>query len=224
MTAPLRSHGVGKPPRRRVILRMTVLAWLTGVWVLLWGNLSWANVLGGLVVAIAITMLLPLPPVAVQGRVRFISLAKLLVAVCYYSILSSLQAAWLAIRPAAPPATGVMRRQVAIKSDLVFTLMVDALNLVPGTMVIDMDTRRRLLYIHVLDLGSERSVAEFNRLVDRYEKLFHEAFEREEDWAPDTRTLNRPKPDQPATPESGPAPADTTPDTPSASERTEDDR
>lgn len=191
MTAPLRSHGAGKPPRRRVILRFTVLAWLTGVWVLLWGTWSWANVLGGFAVALLVTLLLPLPPVAVQGRVRFLAVAKLIAVVAYYSIMSSLQSAWLAIRIAAPPETGVMRRQVSIRSDLVFTLMVDALNLVPGTIVIDIDTRRRLLYIHVLDLGSDRAVEQFSRIVTRYEQLFKDAFERDADWAPDTRALAR---------------------------------
>lgn len=191
MTAPLRSHGTGKPPRRRVILRVTVLAWLTGVWVLLWGTLSWANLFGGIAVALLITLLLPLPPVAVEGRVRFRSVAKLMVVVAYYSIMSSLQSAWLAIRPAAPPETGVMRRQVSIKSDLVFTLLVDALNLVPGTIVIDIDTRRRLLYIHVLDLGSDKAVEQFSLIVSRYEKLFKDAFERDADWAPDTRKIAR---------------------------------
>ena len=188
MTAPLRSHGTGRPPRRRVVLRAFVLAWLAGVWILLWGTWSWANLINGLVIGLLVTLLLPLPPVPVQGRVRFLALGKLGAVVTYNSLLSSLESAWLAIRPAAPPKAGVIRRQVDIKSDLVFTLLVDSLNLVPGTLVIDIDTQRRVLYIHVLDLGSDRAVENFNRTMDSYERLFKDAFERDADWRPGTPT------------------------------------
>ena len=46
---------------KRIGLRAMMLCWLTVVWVLLWGRVSGANVLGGLAVALLITVLLPLP-------------------------------------------------------------------------------------------------------------------------------------------------------------------
>ena len=46
---------------RKFLLRAWVLCWLILVWVLLWGNVSAANVLSGLAVALVITLLLPLP-------------------------------------------------------------------------------------------------------------------------------------------------------------------
>ena len=46
---------------RKITLRIWTLCWLTLVWVLLWGTFSAANILGGLAVALVITLLLPLP-------------------------------------------------------------------------------------------------------------------------------------------------------------------
>ena len=46
---------------RRVALRAWVLLWLTLVWILLWGTVSAANIISGLVIALVITLLLPLP-------------------------------------------------------------------------------------------------------------------------------------------------------------------
>ncbi len=44
-------------------VRLWTIAWLTFVWVLLWGGtVSWANVIGGVVLAIAVLTVLPLPP------------------------------------------------------------------------------------------------------------------------------------------------------------------
>ena len=171
-------------PNRFLLLRLWTLAWLTAVWVLLWGNVSVANVLGGMVVGLGIMMLLPLPKVPVEGRVHLLSLIKLIGVFLYYAAESSLSVAWLAIRPKAPPVTGVLRCRLAIKSDLVLTLCVDALNLIPGTMVLEIDQTRRLVYVHVLDMGTQSSVDSFYRSVRKLEKLFIAAFERDSDWKP----------------------------------------
>ena len=58
---------------RQVALRSWVLCWLTMVWMLLWGDLSVANAVSGLVVALLVTLLLPLPVVPVQGRLHPLS-------------------------------------------------------------------------------------------------------------------------------------------------------
>ena len=62
--------------------------------------------------------LLPLPRVPVGGLVHPLSLLALLAVIAYYAIESSIIVGWLAIRPAPPPVTGMLRVQLAIKSDL----------------------------------------------------------------------------------------------------------
>ena len=84
-------------------LRVWVLCWLVLVWILLWGTISAANILSGLGIALLITLLLPLPAVPVEGRLHPLSLAKLLAVVAANLVLSSLQVAWLAIKPGPPP-------------------------------------------------------------------------------------------------------------------------
>ena len=62
---------------RKLLLRAWVLCWLTLVWMLLWGNVSAANVLSGLAVALVITQLLPLPAVPIEGKLHPVSLLRL---------------------------------------------------------------------------------------------------------------------------------------------------
>lgn len=169
---------------RHLLLRLWKLAFLTAVWVLLWGNVSYANVLGGIVVGIGIMVLLPLPKVPVEGRVHLVSIVRLVLAFLYYALESSLSVAWLAVRPRKPPVTGVLRCRLAIKSDLVLTLCVDTLNLIPGTMVLEIDQTRRLVYVHVLDMGTQKAVDSFYHTVRKLEGLFIAAFERDSDWKP----------------------------------------
>jgi multicomponent Na+:H+ antiporter subunit E len=165
-------------------LRIWVLVWLTLVWLLLWGSVSGANVLSGLAVALVITLLLPLPAVPVQGRLHPLSLLWLALNVAWWLLESSIQVAWLAVRPGPPPLSAVLRARLALKSDLVLALAVNIMNLTPGTIVLEIDQGRRLVYVHVLGVGSQRSVDRFYRQVTKLERLLVASFERESEWQP----------------------------------------
>jgi multicomponent Na+:H+ antiporter subunit E len=163
-------------------LRVWTVCWLVLVWLLLWGNVSVANVLSGIVLALLITLLFPLPAVPVQGRVHLLSLARLVLTVAWWLAQSSVQVAWLAIRPGRPPMSAVLRARLALKSDLVLALAVNIMNLTPGTIVLEIDQTRRLVYVHVLDVGSTRSVDRFYHQVARLERLLVASFERDSEW------------------------------------------
>lgn len=166
------------------MLRLWVLIGLTSVWILLWGNVSAANAVSGLAVALLITVALPLPPVPVQGKVHLLSLAHLIVQVAVYLVMSSFQIAWLAIRPGPPPLSAVLRAKLSVKSDLVLALAVNIYNLIPGSIVLEIDQVRRLLYAHVINVGSEKAVKQFYHQVAVIERLLIAAFERDDEWRP----------------------------------------
>jgi multicomponent Na+:H+ antiporter subunit E len=172
---------------RQVALRAWVLLWLTLVWNLLWGTVSAANIISGLVIALVITLLLPLPVVPIEGRVHPISLMRLIGLVAWYLVLSSLQLAWLALKPGPPPLSAVLRAHMAIKSDLVLALAVNIINLTPGTIVLEIDQVRRMIYVHVIDVGSDRAVTRFYRQIAQIERLLVASFEREGHWRPANR-------------------------------------
>ena len=106
-------------------------------------------------------------------------------------MLSSLQVAWLAIRPGPPPLTAVLRARLAIKSDLVLALAVNIFNLIPGSMVLEIDQERRLIYVHVIDVGNEKAVARFYRQIEQIERLLVATFERDADWQPSRQPRRR---------------------------------
>jgi multicomponent Na+:H+ antiporter subunit E len=169
---------------RKYALRAWVLCWLILVWMLLWGSISAANAVSGLAIALVITLLLPLPQVPIEGRLHPLSLVRLVAQVGYYLVLSSVQVAWLAIRPGPPPRTAVLRAHLALKSDLVLALAVNVINLIPGSIVLEIDQTRRLIYVHVIDVGSERAVQRFYHQISEVERLMIATFERPADWQP----------------------------------------
>ncbi|MCP2321001.1 multicomponent Na+:H+ antiporter subunit E [Nocardia amikacinitolerans] len=172
----------GSGARRRVgkdiVVRMAVLLWLAAVYMALWGDSSIGNLLAGLVVGALIMVALPLPRIPVSGRLNLLALAEVVWVGTYYALESSLQIAWFALRPAPPPVSGVLRVNLSTKSDLVLVLTTDLLNLIPGTMVLEIDRNRCLVYVHVLDVGSEAAVARFYQQTRRLERLLISALER----------------------------------------------
>ena len=169
---------------RRAALRVWIRLWLMLVWILLWGTFSAANVISGLTIALVITLLLPLPEVPVEGRVHPLSLIRLVALIAWYLVVSSMQLAWLAVKPGPPPRSAVLRTHLAIKSDLVLALAVNMINLTPGTIVLEIDQVRRMIYVHVIDVGSDRAVNRFYQQTRQIERLLVASFEREEHWQP----------------------------------------
>lgn len=169
---------------RLLALRVWMVCWLILVWILLWGTISAANILSGLAVALVITLLLPLPPVPVEGRLHPLSVLRLVTTVAYWLLVSSIQVAALAVKPGPPPLTAVLRAHLDVKSDLVLALAVNILNLTPGNIVLEIDQSRRLIYVHVLDVGSDRTVNRFYHQIDQLQKMLVASFERDADWKP----------------------------------------
>ncbi len=145
---------------RRLTAHWPTLAVLAGVWVMLWGDLSWANVIGGLVVAALAVVLFPLPPVASSGTLRPWPFLRLVAYFVVEVFVASFQVAWLALRPGPAPRGGVVAVRLRNPDDLVLTVTAEITSLVPGSVVIEAQRRSGALFLHVLDLegagGAER--------------------------------------------------------------------
>ncbi|WP_205876235.1 Na+/H+ antiporter subunit E [Mycobacterium camsae] len=171
-------------PTRTVVRRVTVLVTLAAVWTLLWGDYSPGTALVGLMVATVIVTVLPLPKVPIQGRVHVVSLLRLITRVAWFLLVSSVQVSWLAIRPGSLPLSAVLRVQLAVKSDLVLVFASNILSMMPGSLVLEIDQTRRVLFCHVINAGSARAMETFRHQVTELERLLLAAFERDADWRP----------------------------------------
>ncbi|MGW8592114.1 Na+/H+ antiporter subunit E [Dietzia sp. NPDC055340] len=172
--------------------RVFMTLWLAFAWTLLWGSFELGTIVAGLGVAVIIMTVLPLPRVPVEGLLRPISTAWLVIMVGYYLVRSSVIVAWQSVRPAAPPEPAVLRAPMRLKSDFTLALAVNSLNLMPGGIVVRVDPVARYVYIHVLDAGTDKAVEAFYRQTGHVEQLFQRAFERPEDWHPNPEHYTAP--------------------------------
>ncbi|MBB3037552.1 Na+/H+ antiporter subunit E [Hoyosella altamirensis] len=167
---------------RTALLRISGVLWLAGIWVLLWGTVSVGNVLSGILIGLAVVYLLPLPRIPIGGRLHPISFLVLNAVVAFMLLRATLQVAWITIRPGPPPNSAILKRRVDVRSDLVLTLIVDALSLIPGSLVLQVDKVQRVVFVHVIDISDKRAIAKFHKDTDRLVRWFVRAFERRDEW------------------------------------------
>jgi multicomponent Na+:H+ antiporter subunit E len=142
----------------RAVRQLPVLIWLTVIWSLLWGTWSWANLLSGLLVAVLATRLLKLPEVVQHARFRPWPLLVLAVTFAADLAMSSAQIAWETVKPRGGRRSALVCVQLRTDSDLLLTLVSEALTLVPGSVVLDVDRERRLLAVHLMPVRDRADV------------------------------------------------------------------
>lgn len=174
MSAPAENASVesgGLPPRppltprdrrRNRIIAVTVLV---TVWILLWGTVSWANLLSGLVVAAVVLTAFPLPPVTFAGRIRLIGSLRFLIRFLSDIVAASIQISLLAFRFGHTVHSAIIAVPLRVNSDLNLTLTGEAVSLVPGSLILDVDRARGILYIHVVGVATDEEVEAFRRSV-----------------------------------------------------------
>jgi multicomponent Na+:H+ antiporter subunit E len=176
--------------------RLPIIGWLVLVWVLLWGTLSWANVLSGLLVAVVVTRALPLPGVTEHARFRPLGVLIFVGVFLRDLAVSSVQVAWAAIRAGGRVRSAIIVAQLRTDSDLLLTLIAETLTLVPGSMVLDLDREHRRMLVHVLPVATEEDVDRQRAAVLAVEDRVVRAFGS----AADIAALDRSRPSAPVDP------------------------
>jgi len=149
--------------RRRVSVRRWRLLWpgalfLAVMWMMLWGGLTWANLVGGLIVAVVVLLALPMPPAAFHGTVRPWRLLVLLARFHWDLVRASVQVAGLVLRFGHTPRGAIVGVRLRSDNDLFMTVVAELSSLVPGTLVVDAHRITGTLYLHVLDVDTSGGV------------------------------------------------------------------
>lgn len=134
--------------------RLVPMAWLTTLWVLLWRDISVANVASGIVVSLAVNVAQPGAwRVPERNTVRPLRTLAFLGYFGWKLVQSNLVIAREVVTPRNHIETGVIEVQLQSCSDLVVTIVANVLSLTPGTLTLEV---RRVdvptLYVHVLHL------------------------------------------------------------------------
>ena len=128
------------------------------IWVLLWGDASLLNILYGALLGWLVTVVFWLAPIRYYGSVHPWRLLVLVATQLRALAAASVQLAAVAFRPKVQLRPGVIRVELRSNNDLYQVGLAQLISIVPGTLVVEVVRRPRLLYLHVFDLPEETSV------------------------------------------------------------------
>lgn len=144
-----------------LVVRVAVLV---VIWLMLWGEVTPANLLSGLLVALVVVAGFDRTR---RGRVviRPIHAARFALHFAGRLVVSGVVVARTVIAPAHRVRTGVVAVPLVGCSDAVVTLVADAVSLTPGTLTIEVRREPPTLFVHALDVKEVEQVqAEVRRL------------------------------------------------------------
>ena len=145
---------------RDIGVQLPFLAWLVVLWMLLWAQFTLLSFVTGLVVAIFVTRVFRLPTVELSGRINLwyavLFVGQFLYAVVRGAVDVTLQVFDLRRQPGA----AIMAVPLRYADDLLMTHVAVTSSLVPGSLVVEADRDRHILYLHVI---GARTVADVDR-------------------------------------------------------------
>ncbi|MFT0761850.1 Na+/H+ antiporter subunit E [Scrofimicrobium sp. R131] len=153
--AQLRAHRQALANRRpRLHLALDLTIWLLFVWMAAFGSLEPLALIGALLAAVAVQWLFPLPNRAGIYQVHLLSLVWLILRFIWDMARAGLHVVWLII--ANPPRhDAILRIQVRTSVPEYLALLVAMTTLVPGTVVVEVKAKERVLYLHCLDVEGQ---------------------------------------------------------------------
>ena len=144
--------------------------WLIALWMLLWGQFTVLAAVTGLVVALFVTRVFRLPPVELSGRVNLWYGAAFVVMFFFAVLRGSLLVAWQTVNLARYPGTAIIAVPLRTDDDLIMAHVGVTASLIPGSLIVDVDRDRRILYLHVIGVSSDRDVEAQRASVQRWEE------------------------------------------------------
>jgi multicomponent Na+:H+ antiporter subunit E len=148
--------------RARLRRRLVLGVWFVVLWVALWGQITLANIVSGLVVAVGLLVIVGLPrqPDARMGGGAFRPL-RAVVFFVYFAIavvISNLQLALQVIDPRNTVRPGILRLPLHGCSDALVTMIANAMTLTPGSITVEVRRFAQtgpqppgaVVYVHVL--------------------------------------------------------------------------
>ena len=135
--------------------QLPFFVWLIALWMLLWGQFTVLAFLSGLVMAIVVTRVFRLPPVELSGRINLwwglLFVGEFVAAL----VRGSLTVAWQVLDFRRQPGAAIVAVRLRTDDDLIMTHTAVTASLIPGSLIVEVDRDRRVLYLHVIGIRSD---------------------------------------------------------------------
>lgn len=169
------SPRTGTRPSRYRAVQPWSIAWLTLLWVTLWGAVTPMLVVSGVLVSVLMSLVFPMPRLDFGVRVRPVRLVLLGVRFLADVIRASVEVTGVVLRRR-PVRNAVVAVDLDSDSDFILTGVAAMLSLVPGSIVVEARRSTHTLFLHVLDVPDRAAADAFREEALAVERRFVAAF------------------------------------------------
>ena len=157
-------------PLLDVWLQLPFLAWLVVLWMLLWNQFTLLSFVTGLVVAVFVTRVFRLPTIELSGRINLWYAALFVVQFLFAVVRGAIDVTIQVFDFRRQPGVAIIAVPLRYADDLVMTHVSVTSSLIPGSLVVETDRDRRVLYLHVIGVRTRADVEAQREGILRWEK------------------------------------------------------
>lgn len=161
--------------------RITLFILANIVWILLSWAPDWQAIVVGVFVSLLVTFLTgDLFP---QKFEMLFDLKRYLWALYYIPVFlwecikANIDVMYMVIHPDLPISPGIVKVKTNLKSDIALTFLANSITLTPGTMCMEIDKEKGMLYIHWINVGTKDIEGATRIISQKFEKIIRGIFE-----------------------------------------------
>jgi multicomponent Na+:H+ antiporter subunit E len=155
---------------RDILMLLPFMLWLVLLWMLLWHQFTPLALVTGILVAIFVTRVFRLPTVELVGRVNVWYALVFIVLFGGAVVMGAISVAIQVFDFRRQPGAAIVEIPLRYADDIVTTHVAVTASLIPGSLVVESDRDRRILYLHVIGLRNRADVDAFREEVLRWER------------------------------------------------------
>ena len=154
--------------KQNVSVPMTL--WLLAVWVIVFQSLSWVTIISGLLLALAVQLVFPMPGSHGIWHVRILYLTTLILKFVWDLVRAGIEVSGIVLSNRDHP-DGIVECRLKTSSPVYLTILAAICSMVPGTVVLRVDPTERTMYLHCLNLPGQGGADGVRKAVAAQEKL-----------------------------------------------------
>ena len=181
--SPESKHVTKRGLLRDILLQLPFMLWLILIWMLLWHQFTPLALVTGILVAIFVTRVFRLPTVELVGRINVWYSLVFIVRFLGAVVLGAMSVAIQVFDFRRQPGAAIVEIPLRYADDIVTTHVAVTASLIPGSLVVESDRDRRILYLHVIGVRSRADVDAFRDEVLRWERRIVRAVGTPEQYA-----------------------------------------
>lgn len=155
---------------RDIRVQLPFLAWLVVLWMLLWSQFTVLSFISGLVVAVFVTRVFRLPTVELSGRINIWYAALFVVQFLFAILRGAVSVTAQVFDFRRQPGAAIIAVPLKYADDLIMTHVSVVSSLIPGSLIVEADRDRQVLYLHVIGVRNLADVEAQRANVLRWER------------------------------------------------------